>query len=215
MDYLSRALHELRVFWPGSGENGNSHSVCLLGSPKPPFCGSFPHEALLSPVLRVTLYFPSSLLSEWLLRRVLEPVPPGCVMPFPCPVLCPESHPSGQHCAWYTGCPHTCLLQGWKAGRICVLSLNFPLGNEIQRYVKQMIWGKTWKERPKTWVGCGKWAPPKDYSRMSSDPQFVLIIKDVHVGFHSGHAYLCRCWPYMILNQRTVIRSLFLLLWKA
>lgn len=42
---------------------------------------------------------------------------------------------------------HTRLLQGWKAGNICVLSLNLSLRNETQRYVKQIIWGETWKEQ--------------------------------------------------------------------
>lgn len=44
------------------------------------------------------------------------------------------------------------------------------------------------------------------------DPQPALAVMGVRVGLHSGHMYLRRCWPYIIQNQRTTIRSKFLLL---
>lgn len=92
-----------------------------------------------------------------------------------------------QDCAWHTGALHTHVLQGWKAGSICVLSLNLSLGNETQRYVKQITWGETWKEQMK-WVGCGKWAPPRDYL-LTSHSLHLLSSMCVLVYILDTHTY--------------------------
>ena len=87
---------------------------------------------------------------------------------------------------------HTHLLQWQKARSICVLSLNLSLGNETQRYVKQIYGvrpgrGKLHANiiRHMRQIGCGEWAPPRDHSPVSSDPQFAHTVTHVHAGLHS------------------------------